>query len=312
MAAQEESLEADFSRISQQLIDLQAEKNELHKEKDEVEEEARNTYTLYELTREITKIPNDKEALKVFKNMLDDHVQFDSCEMFEDMPKTTKPDDFVFPLISKRRKMGYLLIKGSNERDLEKVLILGHQYALALRRIKLYQDIEKIAITDGLTELYTRRYFEERFQEEIKRSLRRNIKMALLMIDVDYFKKINDTYSHLTGDQVLHSIAEIIKENIRGIDVAGRYGGEEFSVVLPDTDQEGAYYAAERIRRAVEDAIIRAYDSELRVTVSIGLATFPKDGRNMEDLIDHADTALYQAKNKGRNRVVIYGKGASK
>lgn len=310
ISAQEKLLEMELNSFSQLLLRFQDQKNSLVNEKRRVEEEARNIYALYELTKEITKSTNEKESWDIFSTMLHKYVQFDSCAILPEPPKTDDPLNggrtFVFPLISKRRRMGYLAVKNCPEAEREKISVLGHQYALALRRIRLYQDIERIAITDGLTEVFTRRYFEERFEEEIKRSQRRNIHIALLMIDVDHFKKINDEHSHLTGDRVLRLIADLIKENIRGIDIAGRYGGEEFSVILPDTDQEGALYAAERIRRSVEEAVIRAYDAELKATVSIGVATFPKDGKKMEDLIDHADQALYQAKREGRNRTVVF------
>lgn len=309
---QEQALESELARISQSLIDFQERKNVLLKEKSKLDEEAKNIYILYELTKEITKSTHEKEAQQIFNRMLHKHVQFDSCEMLDALSPQQdwqqQQDTFVFTLISKRRKMGYLVIKGCRESELEKVVILGNQYALALRRVKLYENIERIAITDGLTELYTRRYLEERLEEEIKRSVRRNIKLSFLMIDVDHFKKINDEHSHLTGDQVLHAIGEIIKQNIRGIDIAARYGGEEFSLILPDTDQKGAHYAAERIRHAVEESSIRAYDAELKVTVSIGVATCPKDGKKMDDIIDRADQALYLAKQKGRNCICVYGK----
>ncbi len=309
---QEQALESDFARVSQSLLDFQGRKETYLKEKHKLDEEAKKIYTLYELTKEITKNVHEKEAQHVFNQMLHKHVRFDSCELLQVLPfqpdEQLPEDTFVFTLISKRRKMGYLVIKGCPEEEHEKVVILGNQYALALRRVKLYEDIERIAITDGLTELFTRRYLEERLEEELRRSIRRNMKISFLMIDVDHFKKINDEHSHLTGDQVLHVIGDVIKQNIRGIDIPARYGGEEFSVILPDTDQEGARFAAERIRQAVEEKSIRAYDAELKVTVSIGVATCPKDGKKMNDLIDHADQALYQAKQKGRNRTCVWGR----
>src|SRR3990167_8373715 len=186
-------------------------------------------------------------------------------------------------------------------------MILGHQFALALRRVHLYQEIERTAITDGLTEVYTRRHVLERFREELRRSTSRNIPMYFLMIDVDFFKKFNDQYGHLTGDQILREVGFLIRENIREIDIAGRYGGEEFSVILPDTDHEGAQFAAERIRRAIEETTIKAYDASVKITVSIGTSTFPDDGRKTDELIDKADWALYRAKKMGRNKVCSFG-----
>ncbi len=130
---------------------------------------------------------------------------------------------------------------------------------------------------------------------------------SFLMIDVDHFKKLNDKYGHLAGDQVLREIAAIIQGNIREIDIAGRYGGEEFCVVLPDTDRDGALYVAERIRQATKETSIKAYDTVVESSVSIGISTFPQDGKKASELIDKADWALYRAKKQGRNRVCVFG-----
>jgi len=297
--------EKAFKKLGKQKEDLDTEKMNL-------QSEALEIFTLYEITKDITKSLSEREAFKIFKQKLREHITFKEC-LFLD-PLSNKVKDlrkadhyFVFTLQSKNRKIGYLAIEGVSEADKEKVMILGHQFALALRRVQLYQEIERIAITDSLTELHTRRHVIERFQEELKRSRMRNIKMSFLMIDVDFFKKFNDQYGHLTGDQILRETGIIIGENIREIDIAGRYGGEEFCVILPDTDRQGAQYAAERIRRAAEDAVIKAYDTTVKMTVSIGSTTFPDDGKKMDELVDKADWALYRAKKQGRNRVCSFG-----
>ncbi|MBU0467784.1 MAG: GGDEF domain-containing protein [Candidatus Omnitrophica bacterium] len=283
----------------------------LYDEKMDLEAEALKIFTLYEMTEAITKSLTEDAAFTILKEKLSEHVIYKSCYFFdpqsEDIKKYRKMDDFyVFVLRDKKSKTGYLAVEGLSETDKEKVMILGHQFALALRRVKLYKEIEKIAITDSLTGVHTRRYALERFQEEIRRSLAHKIKMSFLMIDVDYFKKFNDKYGHLTGDKVLRSVGKIIRNNIREIDIAGRYGGEEFCVVLPDTDSEGAKYAAERIRSAAYVAVVQAYDTKLKVTVSIGVSTYPQDGKVHNDLIDKADIALYQAKKEGRNKVCFF------
>src|SRR3989338_6130039 len=187
-------------------------------------------------------------------------------------------------------------------------MILGQQFSLVLRRIRLYQQIEKLAITDSLTEMHTRRHIMERFEEELKRASMRNIQLSFLMIDVDHFKRINDEHGHLTGDQILREIAHLIRENVREIDIIARFGGEEFCVILPDTDSPGARYVAQRIREAVENKQITAYDTVVKTTVSIGMATFAKDGTTTSELVDKADKALYQAKQNGRNRVCTFEK----
>jgi len=291
---------------------LEKRKNDLDHKRETIQNEALEIFTLYEITREITKSLNEKEAFEIFKIKLHEHVDFKECRFLDSITNEVKSlrkldNYFVFTLQSKRMKIGYLAIEGVTKKDKEKVMILGHQFALALRRVRLYQEIEQIAITDSLTEVHTRRHTIERFKEELKRSKVRNIKMSFLMIDVDHFKKFNDQYGHIIGDQILREVGILISANVREIDIAGRYGGEEFCVVLPDTDREGAYYAAERIRKASQEATIKAYDTTVKVTLSIGTSTFPDDGKKIDELIDKADWALYRAKKCGRNNVRSFG-----
>ncbi len=293
------------SALSQQLVN---QKESLFLEKMLLEGETIEIFTLYEITKEIIKTINEQEAFEIFKHKLGNHVGFEECLLLDPLSpavkeyKTSK-DYFIFPLQGKRRRIGCLVIKGLTEGNKEKFTILASQFALALWRVKLYGEIEKVSITDSLTEVYTRRYALGRFQEEIKRAGMRHTQLSFLMIDVDLFKDFNDKYGHLTGDQILREVGILIKENIREIDIAGRYGGEEFCVILPDTDRQGVLYAAERIRQAVEKAVIRAYDAEVQITLSIGVSTYPHNAEAIEGLIEKADSALYTAKRDGRNRV---------
>jgi len=301
-----------ISREEESSKKIMKRRNKLYDEKTKQEEEAIKIFTLYEITREITKALSETDAFDIFQQKLKEHVDFQECHFFDPTADEIKDfrkrdDHFVFTLKGKSRKIGYLVIKDIAEEDKEKVMILGHQFALALRRVKLYREIERVAITDSLTDVYTRRFVLERLQEEIKRSRIRKINMSFLMIDVDHFKSFNDEYGHMTGDQVLGEIGSIIKENIREIDIPGRFGGEEFCVVLPDTDPEGARFAAERIRRSAEESLIKAYDTTIQATLSIGIATFPKDGTKATEIIDKADWTLYKAKKQGRNRVCSFG-----
>ena len=304
-------MDAGIAQQKQDYEELIQRKKFLYEEKMQLENEALRIFTLYEMTKEITKCLNEKEAFESFKQKLKEKISFKECSLLEPLSDKIKnfneQNQFTFLLQGKSGQVGVLVIEGLAEQDQEKAVILGHQFALALRRVKLYEEIEKIAITDSLTVVHTRRYFLERFQEEMKRSRLKNIKLSLLMIDVDFFKQFNDHYGHLTGDQILRAIGLIIKENIREIDIAGRFGGEEFTVVLPDTDSAGAQFAAERIRKATDEALIKAYDANIKATVSIGIATFPADGHSAEELIDKSDWALYRAKKQGRNRVCIFG-----
>jgi diguanylate cyclase (GGDEF)-like protein len=208
-------------------------------EKNRLEKESAQIFTLYEMTKDITKNFNEAEAFKTFLKKLKENIQFEDCRILdvslEKLKEIRSAKDYtIFPLRSKERKLGYLIYKGVAEENREKFAILAHQFALALRRIKLYQDIERLAITDSLTEVHTRRYFLERFEEEIGRAALRKTPLSILMLDVDHFKNFNDLYGHLTGDRILKTIGQIIKDNIREIDIAGRFGGEEFCVVLPD------------------------------------------------------------------------------
>ena len=294
-----------FGKIIEQKDRAQAEKAKL-------EREAMQIFTLYDMTKEITRHSNEQEAFNIFYRKLRENVAIEDCQLVNDIGENFKggvlPSEYtVFVLKSKEKKLGALLYKGLEAKDKEKFAILAHQFALALRRLKLYKDIETLAITDGLTGVYTRRYFIERFDEEIKRSVLRKSSLSFLMIDADHFKKINDQHGHLTGDAVLKEIANIIQENVREIDIVGRFGGEEFCVVLPDTDLDGAIVVAHRIRKSSEKRSIKAYDSTLHVTLSIGLATYPSDGKLLEELMDKADWALYRAKSQGRNCVVAFG-----
>ena len=294
-----------FGKIIEQKDRAQAEKAKL-------EREALQIFTLYEMTKEITRHSDEQEAFNIFQKKLRENVVIDDCQFAHDIAENFKggllPSEYaVFILKSKEKKLGVLLYKGLDPKDKEKFAILAHQFALALRRLKLLKDIETLAITDSLTKVYTRRYFIERFEEEIKRSQLRHSNLSFLMIDADHFKMINDQHGHLAGDAVLKEIALIIQENVREIDIVGRFGGEEFCVVLPDTALDGSRLVAERIRKSTEKRLIKAYDSSIRVTMSIGIAVYPSDGKLVEELMDKADWALYRAKSQGRNCVVAFG-----
>jgi diguanylate cyclase (GGDEF)-like protein len=291
---------------------LLLEKAQVEDAMERLEEEAAKIFTLYTMTHDITKHFNEEEAFEVFKTHLGKNVSFADCGLYDPLSEEVpafrdSPDHLLIELKGERRLLGFLVCKGVVPQEKEKVFILGNQFALALRRLRLYQQIEHLAITDSLTDVYTRRYIMNRFEEEVSRSRIRKIQLSFLMIDVDYFKKINDQCGHLTGDQILREVAGLIKEHVRGIDIVGRYGGEEFCVVLPDTDRGGAQYVAERIRAAIEKTTLKAYDNVVNATVSIGSATFPQDGESLAELVDKADWALYRAKKLGRNRICAFG-----
>jgi diguanylate cyclase (GGDEF)-like protein len=176
--------------------------------------------------------------------------------------------------------------------------------AVALEHAALYRQTIELAITDGLTGLYVQRYYKERVRDEVLRALEYKLPLSLMMIDVDNFKTYNDRYGHLVGDQVLKSIAKVLKESVRAVDLVARYGGEEFSVLLPKTQWEGARVVAERVRKNVEEVRVTTGDLVTGVTVSIGVAEIQPRITTAEAFVDLADQALYQAKAKGKNCVV--------
>jgi diguanylate cyclase (GGDEF)-like protein len=159
-----------------------------------------------------------------------------------------------------------------------------------------------------LTEIFNRRYFNERLEEEIHRSERHQFTFALILADIDNFKELNDTEGHLCGDSALRSIAGITRDSIRAIDIPARFGGEEFAVILPQTDRENASLIAERMRDNIKRYCPRIWNTDTReaITVSIGLALFPEHGSTAIKLIKGADKALYSAKMKGKDRVIVY------
>ncbi len=176
---------------------------------------------------------------------------------------------------------------------------IAAQAATAIRHAQVYREQEETSLTDELTRLPNRRYLGQRFLQERQRARRGHKPLGVLMLDIDHFKQINDTYGHLIGDAVLAELAAIIRRSTREADVAARYGGEEFAVIVEETPLEGAMRLAGRIRAAVERA---AFPNHLRLTVSIGVAC-TDDADRFDDLFRAADGALYQAKHQGRNQV---------
>ena len=182
-----------------------------------------------------------------------------------------------------------------DERKVKMLVSLGNQIGMAIDNARLYEETKSLSLQDPLTGLANRRFMEIVMDRSFTRAKRYGHLLSVIMLDIDYFKKYNDTYGHSAGDQLLVDIAKIISGEMREVDVIVRYGGEEFLVMLPETEAEKAREAAERIRKAVE--------SKVGVTVSLGVASYNKEMQTKEDLINRADMALYLAKQNGRNRV---------
>lgn len=189
-----------------------------------------------------------------------------------------------------------------DEESLNLLEAVAHNSAMALQNAELYEETVEKSITDGLTGLYTQRYFQERLSESINEAKREKFSVALIMIDADHFKSLNDTLGHPEGDKCLVTLANIMRKYTRESDLICRVGGDEFVVMLRKIDKKNAYKKAEAIRRAVQQ---RFHDQPVQITTSIGLAVFPYDARNKKDLIATADAALYKSKKMGRNRVSV-------
>ncbi|CAN5267973.1 diguanylate cyclase [soil metagenome] len=171
---------------------------------------------------------------------------------------------------------------------------------------EMNQQLVKLSITDGLTELFNHRHIHELLGEEFERSARTGESIAVVMMDLDHFKAVNDTHGHPTGDVILHETAGMIRDTAREIDMPGRYGGEEFIAILPETDEQAAVNFAERVRSAIEEHEYRDGETLVRMTVSCGVAASASGGNvdTPQGLLKRADDALYAAKEGGRNRVI--------
>ncbi len=263
---------------------------------------------LYDLTKEICKYLEVDKVFNYFKEELNKYISVQDCKLIKGGPVPPEYDDYaLFPLTIKDELIGNLAVGGLREEDQERFYILSQQFLLGIKRAVLYEGVQALCIIDSLTNVFNRRYYLERFKEELERSIKFNYVFSCLMVDIDYFKSFNDRYGHIVGDAILRELARTIQDNIRQVDLLCRFGGEEFSIILSEADKDAAHFAAERIRKAIEERHIKVYDEDLKVTVSVGVSTYPADGKSIEVLIDNADAALYRAKQQGRNRVCFYG-----
>jgi len=222
-----------------------------------------------------------------------------------------KRSSIGYPLIYRDELLGVIAFDAANIREFSvrerKIFsIISSHVAMAIYNAQLYADVERLSITDGLTGLYNHRYFDNRLQEEWIRATRSNINICLLVIDIDHFKLYNDRFGHLQGNKLLVELAELVKCNVRSFDVVCRFGGEEFTVILPECTSEDATIVAERIREACEVYNFMSKESVTpsKITISIGVASSTK-AKTAEELFMMADNALYDAKRQNRNMVVF-------
>ncbi|PKL15015.1 MAG: hypothetical protein CVV50_01480, partial [Spirochaetae bacterium HGW-Spirochaetae-6] len=265
---------------------------------------------------------------------------FEDVEKIKDLPMSQKDQDTVkalgsmkalllAPLLKNNKPIGVLVLTSLDKKvsikpgDLKTIRSLCDFIGSAITNAELYTLVKKqqselkivnkklkeLSITDGLTELFNHTHFIKVFNREFKRAQRYQESLSLLMIDIDDFKKINDRYGHLVGDTVLYEISSLCKNNLREADSIGRYGGEEFIILLPQTDLEGAKVFAERLRKLIKELRFSPGDQKpFSVTISTGVMAFSDNNmENAEQLIEIADCCLYRAKRTGKDKVVAKG-----
>ncbi len=210
----------------------------------------------------------------------------------------------IFDLSTANKLYGYVGLFREMPFNAQEELIFGKfcsHIALTLEKIRLFNEIKVLSVHDGLTGVFNHVYAVETLDSEIERAERYNVTFSLILLDLDNFKEVNDSYGHLAGDFVLKNMAHLIGKTLRTIDIVGRYGGEEFIIILPQIDLENAYIVGERLRQAVEAEKFLYNDNVMQLTISLGVATY-QSGRNAQSLIKIADDNLYRAKKEGKNR----------
>lgn len=212
----------------------------------------------------------------------------------------------IIPLSCMNKDFGWFVVFSSRDElatsETDFLSIFAKQIEMAITIAHLFSTVKEQAVTDGLTGLYNRRYFEEYLRKEVTRANRQKQAFSLIGLDLDFLKQINDKYGHSYGDLAIKTLADVIKNNARSIDIAARMGGEEFNIILPGIDSKGAMIAAERIRKTLEATEIETIG---HITASIGVATYFEHTDNPEELIELTDQAMYQSKRNGRNRVTL-------
>lgn len=247
---------------------------------------------------------NNLSNLKITYNnslFINKNIEYNDYENFESRN--------IFPIYFEDNLLGCFALFSNSYQNYETNNIFDvilSELKLLFRIKKLYSQTKHLAITDFLTQIYNRRQFDITIEHEFARATRYLTPLALCLVDIDHFKNINDTYGHKAGDEVLCSIANLIKKMFRKSDYVFRYGGEEFMLILPETNVNNAYISIERLRKEISKLEFTSNDDKFNVTASFGLADNCVDALNFEQLIKNTDIALYKAKNSGRNKIIIY------
>jgi diguanylate cyclase (GGDEF)-like protein len=230
------------------------------------------------------------------------HHQVNQCQW--------NSETFCIPIVAQDKLLGILHLCANkpgqfNVAKQQLALTVAENISLTLANLKLYEELQQQSIRDPLTGLYNRRYLEEYLEREIQRSMRNSLSLAVIMIDVDHFKHFNDKFGHEAGDTVLRELGNFLQKEFRGSDVVCRYGGEEFTIILPEISKQNAFNRAEKVRKGVKRLNIQHWSNRLNaITISLGVACFPENGLTGTALMQAADEALYSAKQLGRDRVV--------
>ena len=217
----------------------------------------------------------------------------------------------IVPLKTSKGTLGVLSAQSYtpdmyNGEDLETLELLAANVAIAIENAQLFDKVQSMAVTDPLTGLSNRRKFYENASSEFDISRRYNRPLSVIMLDIDHFKRVNDTYGHAVGDQVLQGLAQLVKSNLRQVDLLARYGGEEFVILMPETGLEEAMLIAERLRENAAEATLPTRAGNMVITISLGVVKLEDDCRNLEELLDRSDQAMYVSKRTGRNKVTSW------
>jgi diguanylate cyclase (GGDEF)-like protein len=260
--------------------------------------------------------PLMEQVLRTKENCLVDDFLGSSFCKGERREKYADNFALCIPLILGGEPIGALNFNGNSKgyfdkRDFGFAELTAEMIARSLRNARLMSEQKKLATQDGLTKLLNHRNFYEQLDIEFSRAKRFAHPLSVVMLDIDYFKKINDTYGHPAGDAILKEMAKRIKSELRSVDIVARYGGEEFGLVLPESDSKASMLVAERIRQKVCTAPFGTDKGEINVTVSIGVCDSSSQAiTDGTDMVKKADKALYKSKHSGRNKITLYEPGA--
>ncbi|MEE8577543.1 MAG: sensor domain-containing diguanylate cyclase, partial [candidate division Zixibacteria bacterium] len=247
----------------------------------------------------LLRILSGTEAIRINTDTRDDYEPLDESSR----------SALIVPMAAHGKNRGLLIAESPSkdfftDRDTQQLSSVARAAAMALENADLHKRTEELTMTDELTGAYNYRYFVHVLEEEKKRALRYDLPLSVIMVDIDWFKNINDSYGHEVGNMVLKRLSLEIKRCIRDVDIFARYGGEEFAVVLPQTPQIEAKTLGERIRSQVEQMVVKTEQhGSLRITVSVGISSYPENGKSHDELVSVADQALYRAKGSGKNLV---------